>query len=128
MSRDQDQISKIMTISRKSRPVDTLLPALWKARLLQTLIEEFSWCVRKFRLCSLELTKEFRTRCLWQIKVPYDFFNILGVTEIWCSFRLVLEGKTGKDTWVIKIVAPRKVLSKQFCFIRCRRQHLWAIQ
>ena len=26
------------------------------------------------------------------------FLNILGVTEILCSFKLVLEGKTGKDT------------------------------
>ena len=26
------------------------------------------------------------------------FLNILGVTEILCSFKLVLEGKTGKET------------------------------
>ena len=26
------------------------------------------------------------------------FLTILGVTEILCSFRLVLEGKTGKET------------------------------
>ena len=26
------------------------------------------------------------------------FLTILGVTEISCSFKLVLEGKTGKDT------------------------------
>ena len=25
------------------------------------------------------------------------FLTIVGVTEIWCSFRLVLEGKTGKE-------------------------------
>ena len=25
------------------------------------------------------------------------FLTILGVIEIWCSFRLVLEGKTGKE-------------------------------
>ena len=25
------------------------------------------------------------------------FLNILGVTEILCSFKLVIEGKTGKD-------------------------------
>ena len=39
------------------------------------------------------------------------FFTILEVTEILFSFRLVLE-----------------VFSKQFCFIRCRRGHLWAIE
>ena len=47
------------------------------------------------------------------------FLAILGVTEILRSFRLVLEGKTG---------VLRKVFSKQFCFIRCRRRHLWAIE
>ena len=29
---------------------------------------------------------------------------------------------------VIKIRFLGKVLSKQFCFIRCRRQHLWSIE
>ena len=38
-----------------------------------------------------------RTRCLWQIKGHWDLFNHFGVTEILCSFRLVLEGKTGKE-------------------------------
>ena len=37
------------------------------------------------------------------------FLTVLGVTEILCSFRLVLEGKTG--TWVIKIRVLRKVLN-----------------
>ena len=37
------------------------------------------------------------------------FLTVLGVTEILCSFRLVLEGKTG--TWVIKIWVLRKVLN-----------------
>ena len=30
-------------------------------------------------------------------KVPYDLSTILGVTGISCSFRLVLEGKTGTE-------------------------------
>ena len=39
-----------------------------------------------------------RTTCLWQIKVYYDsnqgyFLTNVGVTEILCSFGLVLEGK-----------------------------------
>ena len=51
------------------------------------------------------------------------FLTILGVTEISYTFRLVLEGKTDKeiDTRVIKIRVFRKVFSKQFCFVRCRR-------
>ena len=28
----------------------------------------------------------------------------------------------------MKIRALRKIFSKQFCFIRCRRQHLWAVE
>ena len=51
------------------------------------------------------------------------FSTILGVTETLCSFRLGLEGK---DARIIKIRVLRKVISKQSCFIRCRRQHLWA--
>ena len=31
------------------------------------------------------------------MKVHYDLLTILGVTEILYSFRLVLEGKTGKE-------------------------------
>ena len=52
------------------------------------------------------------------------FLTILGLTEILCSFRWVREGKICKDTWVIKIKVLRTVFSKQFCFIRCRRQNL----
>ena len=60
----------------------------------------------------------------------WPFLTILGVTEILCSFRLVLEGKTCKEiyTWIIKIRILRKVFSKQFCFIGCRRQHFLAVQ
>ena len=36
-----------------------------------------------------------RTRSLKKIEISYDLFNQLGVTEI-CSFRVVLEGKSGK--------------------------------
>ena len=49
----------------------------------------------------------------------------MGVTEILCNFRLVLEGKTGKE---IKIRFLRKVFSKQICFIWCRRQLLQAVE
>ena len=33
-----------------------------------------------------------------------------------------------RDTQVIKIRVQRKIFSKQFCFIRCRRQHLWPVE
>ena len=41
----------------------------------------------------------FRTpigRCPWQIKIHYGLLTILGVTEILCSFKFVVEGKTGQ--------------------------------
>ena len=47
------------------------------------------------------------------------FLNNLGVRKILHSFRLVLEGKSR----VIKLRVLGKIFSKQFCFIRCRRQH-----
>ena len=37
-------------------------------------------------------------------------------------------GNQVKRYWAIKIRVLRKVFSKQFCFIRCRRQHLWAVE
>ena len=52
-------------------------------------------------------------------------FIILGVTKILCSLRLVPEGKTGKE---IPGSSRLRVFSKQFCSIRCRRQHLQAIE
>ena len=33
-----------------------------------------------------------------------------------------------RDTQVIKIRVQRKIFSKQFCFIRCRRQHLRPVE
>ena len=55
--------------------------------------------------------------------------TILGVTEILCSFRLVLEGKTGKEIPESSILEllEKNLEFKQFCFIRCRRQHLRAV-
>ena len=32
-----------------------------------------------------------------QMEIHYDFLIILGVTEILCSFKLVLHGKIGKE-------------------------------
>ena len=54
--------------------------------------------------------------------------TIFGVTEILCSFRLVLEGKTGKEIPESEFRVLRKVISKQSCFIRCKRQHLRPVE
>ena len=51
---------------------------------------------------------------------------VMGVREI-CNSRLVLEVNTGKEVPVSsRLELLRKVFSEQFCFIRCRRQHIWA--
>ena len=54
------------------------------------------------------------------------FLTILQNPEILCSFRLDPEGKASKKSEFSfnKIRVVRKVFSKQFSFIRCRRQHL----
>ena len=57
------------------------------------------------------------------------FLTILGVTEFLCSFRLVLEGKAGKEKpESSRLKFYRKFFSKQFRFIRCRRQHLRVVE
>ena len=52
----------------------------------------------------------------WKIIVCLTFLTILRVTEILCSFRLVLEGETGKEipesTRLVEFL--EKILSKQF--------------
>ena len=51
------------------------------------------------------------------------FLAILGVTEILCSFRLVLEGKTGKEIpeFLEKFSANNLTLSDA-------EEHLWAVE
>ena len=59
-----------------------------------------------------------RTRHLWRIKVHYDFLIILWVTEIPCSFILVLEGKAGKgmpENLILKFLD--KFLGSNFALI-----------
>ena len=57
------------------------------------------------------------------------FLTILGVMEILCSFRLVLEGKTGKDIPESPILEfLEKFLANNFAFIRRRRQHLQSVE
>ena len=55
--------------------------------------------------------------------------TILGVTEILCSFKLVLEGKTGQEIpQSSRLEFLEKFSAYNFCFIRCRRQQLWAVE
>ena len=57
------------------------------------------------------------------------FLIILGITEIVYNFKLVLEGKTGKEIpESSRFRVLRKAFSKQFCLIRCRRQQLQFIE
>ena len=58
-------------------------------------------------------------------KFIMTFFTILEVMEILCSFRLVLEGKAGKEILDSSRLVLRKVFSKRFCFIK---QHLLVIE
>ena len=56
------------------------------------------------------------------------FLTILGVMEILCNFRLVLEGKTSKEIPGPSRLEVLEIFSKQFCFIRCIRQHLLVVE
>ena len=55
--------------------------------------------------------------------------NHLGNYRNILQFQISTRKKTWyRDTWVLKIRVLRKIFTKQFCFIWCRRQHLWATE
>ena len=57
------------------------------------------------------------------------FLTILGVTEILWSFRLVLEGKTGKEIpESSRLEFLEKFSANNFALFRHRRQHLWWVE
>ena len=60
-------------------------------------------------------------------RLVMTFLTNLGVTWLLCSFRLVPKRKQVKRYGVIKIRILRKVFIKEFCFIRCIKQHIRAI-
>ena len=78
------------------------LSTIWKIRLLQTLIEKFS----NYESSGSQFFRNttgiqsgpdaFDTSRFFMI-----FLTISGVTETLCCFRLVLEGKTGKEVLVL---------------------------
>ena len=57
------------------------------------------------------------------------FSTILEITQILCSLKLVLERKRGKEILESsRLEFFEKNFSKQICFIKYRRQHLWTIE
>ena len=68
------------------------LPAIWKTRLLQTVIDEFSY--EFFRTTT---GIQSRPDAFDKSRFAITFPTILGVTETSCSPRLAPGGKTGND-------------------------------
>ena len=65
-------------------------------------------------------------RHLWIIKVCYDFFNHLRITEILCSFRLVLEGKVGKEIpESLKLEFLERFLGNNFVLLDAEYNSCW---
>ena len=75
------------------------LPTIWKTRLFQTYIEEFSYCVWEFRLTVFENNhwNTIRTGCLWWIKVRYDFFSHLQSYWNIMQFQISSRRETDKE-------------------------------
>ena len=65
------------------------LSTIWRTRFFQTHIEEFSFKTTTGIQSGPDTFKKSRSAMTFLIN--------LGVTEILCYFRLVLEGKTGKE-------------------------------
>ena len=74
------------------------LPRIWKTRLFQALIEEFSCMKESSGSKFFRITTGIQSgpSAFDKSKFIMTSLIILGVTEILCSFRLVWEGKTGK--------------------------------
>ena len=75
------------------------LPTIWKTRYLQTHNEEFCECVWKFRSTGSSEPTERQSGpdVFEESRLVMTFLTSLGVTWIFCSFRLVLEWKEGKE-------------------------------
>ena len=66
------------------------LPTIWKTRLFQTHIEQFSSDSRFFRTST---GMQSRQGAFDKSRFVMTFLTILGFTQMSCSFRLVLEWK-----------------------------------
>ena len=109
------------------------LPIIWKTRLLQTHIDEFSYMYERSG-SQLRATTGIKsgTDAFGKSRFVVTFWAILGVTEMCFAvmqFHISSRRENRwRDTWVDKIRVPRKVFGKQFSFIRCRGQHLQAVE
>ena len=90
----------------------TSLDTYWRVQLVFKKVQTRS---------SLEQPLEYNQNQIIELRFFMKFLNILGVTEIFCSFRLVLEGKTSKE-----IPESLQFLDKFLAnnFALCRTQHL----
>ena len=131
---------KLLTLERGLRSFPSILkygdhrwdlPTICKTRLLQAHIEDFSY------MSESSASQFFRTTTRIQLgpnaideeRFVMTFLTTLGVTEILCSFRLVLERKTGKEIpQSSRLEFLENLLTKLFCFIRYRRQHFRAVE
>ena len=78
------------------------LPTIWKTRFLQTDIERFILYAWKFRVTVPHFFRnttgiQSGLDALDKLRLILTFSTNFEVTEILCSFRLVLEGKTSKE-------------------------------
>ena len=109
------------------------LPIIWKTRLLQTHIDEFSYMYERSG-SQLRATTGIKsgTDAFGKSRFVVTFWAILGVTEMCFAvmqFHISSRRENRwRDTWVDKIRVPREVFGKQFSFIRCRGQHLQAVE
>ena len=71
------------------------LPEIWKTRLLQTLIDRVQLVCAQFFRTTTGIQSE--PDAFDKSRFIMTFLTILGVMEILCNFRLVLEGKMGKE-------------------------------
>ena len=68
----------------------TPLETYWKVQLVSVKVQAHN---------SLEPPLEYRPDAFDDSSFIITFLIIVGVTEILCSFKLILEGKTGKEFW-----------------------------
>ena len=99
------------------------LPIIWKQDLFKQILKILASMYERSGSQFFRTTTGIQSRLdtFDESRFFMTFLIILEVTEILSNFSLLLEGKTGRDTWVIKIRVFRKPFRKQFCFIRFRR-------
>ena len=107
------------------------LPTIWKAKLLQTrYILKSSTSTYESSHQQLFWTTGIQSRpdVFDESKFVMTFLTIFRVTEILCSFRWVLEGKTGNEIpESSRLEFSEKFLANSFALSDARQQ-LWAVE